>query len=152
MFWGIFNSSIFSSIALLTTGSINFLIILLLISIVTLWNRGRITFSFINLFWWILFQSIFIFIWLSINQQELSIANLTSYTKHQFSFLFQENSAGIRSLPLFIALLASGMFPSTFLAIAQNTYSFNWSKPAVSSATTSTGGIHVAPPSADLVR
>lgn len=115
MFWGIFNSSIFSSIALLTTGSINILIILLLISVITLWNRGRITFSFINLFWWILFQSIFIFIWLSINQQEISIANLTSYTKHQFSFLFQENSAGIRSLPLFIALLAVGMFPSTFL-------------------------------------
>jgi 4-amino-4-deoxy-L-arabinose transferase-like glycosyltransferase len=115
MFRSVFYSALFCSLAMLTTGSINFLIIVVLVTIVLLWNKGKITFSISNFVWWLLFQSLFIFLWLNLEDGSWNISKLSIYVKSQIGILATENTSGIRSLPLFIFVLLIGFFPSSFL-------------------------------------
>lgn len=115
MFRSVFYSALLCSLAMLTTGSINFLIIVVLVTIVLLWNKGRITFSFSNFVWWFLFQALFIFLWVNFEDGSLSFSKLTLYIKSQIGILATENTSGIRSLPLFMLVLLIGFFPSSFL-------------------------------------
>lgn len=115
MFRSVFYSALFCSLAMLTTGSINFLIIVVLVTLVLLWNKGKMTFSISNFVWWMLFQSLFIFLWLNLEDGSWNVSKLSVYIKSQIGILAAENTSGIRSLPLFMLVLLIGFFPSSFL-------------------------------------
>jgi len=115
MKWFTIYSAIACGLAVLTKGPVAVLIIVLVVSIVLFWNRGRLTFNISSFFIWTAIVTLIISIWLSYESNDIGVQFLKEFLSYQVR-LFTTPDAGhggpIFYHPLVILL---GCFPASIL-------------------------------------
>jgi 4-amino-4-deoxy-L-arabinose transferase-like glycosyltransferase len=106
-------SALASSMAMLTSGAINMIIIVFLITLVLLWNRGRITLDVKNLFIWLSIQIALIIVWLYLETRTSSAALVSKFVFDEFNHITSPNKFDLNFLYSFIPVFLVGCFPST---------------------------------------
>ncbi len=106
-------SALASSLAMLTSGGVNMMIIVSLITMVLLWNRGRITLNVSNLFLWLSIQIGLIFVWLYFESKNSGAKAVSQFIFDEFSHLTTPNKFDLRFIYSFIPIFLIGCFPAT---------------------------------------
>jgi len=106
-------SALASSMAMLTSGAINMIIIVFLITLVLLWNRGRITLDVKNLFIWLTIQIALIMVWLYFETKSSSAKLVSQFVFDEFNHITTPNKFDLKFLYSFIPVFLVGCFPST---------------------------------------
>lgn len=123
MKWYTFLSAAVCGLAVITKGPVAIVIVVLVVSGVLFWNKGRITFTLSNLIIWFAVVAAITSIWLTYESQRFGVRFLDEFLHSQIH-LYAEDSGRNGSLLYHPAVLLIGCFPSSILlwaALYKNT-------------------------------
>lgn len=115
--WYLIASALVAGLAVLTKGPVALLLIVLVVSIVLVINRGKLNFNFSDLFIWLLVVVLVIGSWLSVEIKQNGFAFIQEFVKYQIR-LFSTQDAG-HGGPFYyhFIILLIGCFPASILGL-----------------------------------
>ncbi len=108
-------SAIACGLAVLTKGPVAILIIVLVVTGVGIWNRGRITFNLSSFFTWSTIVTIIISIWLSYESKGIGIKFLKEFFYYQVRLFTTADAGHAGPIYYHFVILFLGCFPASIL-------------------------------------
>lgn len=114
----LFLSALFIGLAILTKGPVAMLILMLTVSIVFVWNRGKIAVDIKQFLIWLLVIIVVVLLWISFAMRDSGLKFLDDFIHYQIRLLTTQDAGHGGPFYYHILVLFFGCFPASIFAIA----------------------------------
>ncbi len=114
----LFVSALFTGLAILTKGPVAMLILMITVSIVFVWNRGRIAVDVKQFSIWLIIILAIVSAWLSFAMRDLGLKFLDDFYNYQIRLLTTQDAGHGGPFYYHLLVLFFGCFPASIFAIA----------------------------------